>query len=448
MKSLSWASALSGLAVISCACTSNHADAKASPDAPAPASSASAIAPTPSASAAPQPDAARDAPVGHDAAPAPLAGQDFIDQARVLFRLAACGGDAPIPARFDAKTVEAHCKDLTAKYAEYKRQWVDIAMPYIANLEPKGLPQEVVYPFGGSDLMSALATFPDGLTYTTISLEASADIRRVDTITQKKLDAELALNRLHLGKLFEKVHSRTVNLDMESKSDLPGEIVFSLVALAIYGFEPVSLRYFRINADGTLHYLTAEDIDTMEKAELAKKKSPADIAADVFGAVELQFRKAGDPSAPLKTFRHMAWNLDDKHLRADPSILRHLEAKGKVSAMTKAASHCLWSDEFSTIRQYLLDHMVWMISDSTGIPIRIAKRAGWTEDTYGVFEWPAAFFVDNKNVEDNNRNAEDMRKLWKQNPQHDLAFRYGYPDRDHHAHMMVTRPASSPAPAP
>ncbi len=115
--------------------------------------------------------------------------------------------------------------------------------------------------------------------------------------------------------------------------------------------------------------------------------------------------------------------------------------------MTKAASHCLWSDDFSVIRQYLLDHMAWMISDSTGIPVRIASKAGFIQDTYGIMEWPAAFFVDNRNQVAINRDAEDMRKLWKTNPQHDLPFRYGYPDRDHHGHLMVTHPAAAPVPA-
>ena len=36
--------------------------------------------------------------------------------------------------------------------------------------------------------------------------------------------------------------------------------------------------------------------------------------------------------------------------------------------MTKAASYLLWWKEFSLIRNYLLKNMVWMISDSTGIP--------------------------------------------------------------------------------
>jgi hypothetical protein len=108
--------------------------------------------------------------------------------------------------------------------------------------------------------------------------------------------------------------------------------------------------------------------------------------------------------------------------------------------MTKAASHCLWSEDFTVIRQYLLDHMAWMISDSTGIPVKYATKAGFVQDTYGVFEWPAAFFVDNRNQPEINRNAEDMKKLWKTNPQKDLPFRYGYPDSKSHAHMMVTRP--------
>jgi hypothetical protein len=379
--------------------------------------------------------AAPDATPGAPAAP--LVGKDFIDEGNVLFRVAACGGTTPVPERFDAARIDAHCKDLQAKYADYRRQWMDLAVPYIAHIRPKGLPDEVVYPFGGGDLMSALATFPDAVTYTTVSLEIAGDIRKIDSITPRRLEAELGRNRLYLGKLFEKIHSRTVNLDLESRSDLPGEIVFSLVGLAIYGFEPVSVRYFKLNPDGSLRYLTASDIESMEQTAAAKKRGAAEVQADIFGDVEIQFRKAGDPTAPGKTLRHVAYNLDDKHMRANPALSRHLEGKGKVSAMTKAASHCLWSDDFSVIRQYLLDHMAWMISDTTGIPARIAARAGFVQDTYGVMEWPALFgFVDVKN-------AEDMKRLWLTNPQHDLPFRYGYPDQNHHGHMMVTRPSDA-----
>ena len=40
---------------------------------------------------------------------------------------------------------------------------------------------------------------------------------------------------------------------------------------------------------------------------------------------------------------------------------------GEVAAITKAASYLLWRGDFSRIRDYLLDNMVWMVSDSSGI---------------------------------------------------------------------------------
>jgi hypothetical protein len=134
----------------------------------------------------------------------------------------------------------------------------------------------------------------------------------------------------------------------------------------------------------------------------------------------------------------MAFNLDDAHLKADPSLLAHLNAKGKVAAMTKAASHLLWNDHFSSIRGWLIDHTDWMISDSTGIPPRYAQPAGYVQDTYGTFDGPALFGLYDK------RDADDLKHLFKSEPTRDLAFRYGYPDQAGHAHLLVTRRTGTP----
>ena len=53
--------------------------------------------------------------------------------------------------------------------------------------------------------------------------------------------------------------------------------------------------------------------------------------------------------------------------------------------MTKAASYLLWRDNFSTIRDYLLDNMEFMVSDSTGIPPKFATKAGFVQEAYGKF---------------------------------------------------------------
>jgi hypothetical protein len=356
--------------------------------------------------------------------PVPLDGEEFLDQAKALFRVGACGSTGEIPSRFDPAVVAKYCEQLGRASGEYKKTWIDVAEPFIAALRPKDLPDVVVYPFGGGDLVSALSTFPDAVEITTISLEPAGDIRPIDKIAPDRLAHELAVHRSHLERLFEKAHSRTDNLDKESKTELPGEVLFALVALAVHGDEPVSLRYFRLRPDGSIGYVTQADIDAAAHRPKALH--------DLFQNVELRFRRVGTPGEDVHVARHIAYNLDDAHLKADPSLIAYLNGRPKVAAMVKAATHLLWNEHFKTIRGWLVDHADWIISDSTGLPPRIAGPAGYTQDTYGVFEGPSLFGDPDK------RDAEDVRHLFATEPSRPLAFRYGYPDRAGHAHLIVT----------
>src|SRR6202042_2908543 len=106
-------------------------------------------------------------------------------------------------------------------YDDYKKSWVQVAEPFLATLRPKDLPGAVVYPFGGGDMVTALATFPDATEITTISLEPAGDIRPMDKLAPERLTHELAVHRAHLERLFAKAHSRTDNLEKEAQTDLP-----------------------------------------------------------------------------------------------------------------------------------------------------------------------------------------------------------------------------------
>jgi hypothetical protein len=390
-------------------------------------SSAAPDAEEPSASAAPTASAPALASALPDAAEPPEASaevMEYVSRARILFHMAACGGSGEVPLRFDLAVVERHCTELGRAIDEYKKSWVDVAKPFLASLRPKDLPGVVVYPFGGGDLLTALTTFPDATEITTISLEPAGDVRTIDRFPEGQLASELSIHRSHLERLFAKAHSRTDNLEKESKTEFPGEIVFALAALVVDGDEPVGLRYFRIRPDGAIAYLTQGDLD-------AAAHHPNELRS-LFQNAELRFRAVGG-QGPVRVLRHIAYNLDDQHLKSDGSLLAHLSAKGKVAAMTKAASHLLWNDHFSLIRGWLIDHTDWMISDSTGIPPRFAQAAGFIQDTYGTFDGPALFGLYDK------RDADDLKRLFKSEPTRDLAFRYGYPDATGHAHLLVTR---------
>ena len=371
----------------------------------------------------------------------PAAGTDFGAEARVLFRVAACGGEDAIPARFSARSIAAHCKEMAQIYASYRKAWVDEAQGFIARLRPRDLPRVAVYPFGGGDLSSALAVYPDATELTTISLEAAGDVRVIDAIKSAKLDEEVDRIGNEIHRLYYAAHSTTKSLQAASHAELPGTIMFALAGLAVHGMEPVALRYFDIEPDGSLSYLSNAQLDE-RAAEFAARKLGATPPRKVthywyeqvsaFANVEIQFRPHSDPHAALRTYRHIVANLDDSHMAGDDRVLRHLRSKGKVAVMTKAASFLLWYDDFSRIRDYLLHNAAWMISDASGIPPSHAEPAGFEEITYGEFTGP--YFI----IDDKNTRAEFV-KLWKSQPHRDLPFRFGYPDADKHNHLMVLR---------
>jgi hypothetical protein len=426
-----WAACTVAMTFCGCARAPSNDVAPARSAAAAPSTTASvAAAASDTASGSGIADAAPSASATASAATAPeppLEGLEFLPQARAIFRVAACGPSGDVPSRFDATVVAHHCDELKRAYDEYKRAWVDVAQPFLAALRPRDLPSVVVYPFGGGDLASALATFPDATEITTISLEPAGDVRPVDVLAPDRLAHELAVHRSHLERLFEKAHSRTDNLAKEARTELPGEILFALAALVVHGDEPTSLRYFRLRPDGSIAYVTQADVDAAKK--------PAAVHA-LFENAELRFRRGGEPGQagqPVQVLRHMSYNLDDAHLKADPSLLAHLSAKGKVAAMTKAATHLLWNEHFRLIRGWLVGHTDWMVSDSTGLPPRIASAEGFTQDTYGAFDGPSPF------GDPDGADAQDLVRLFASEPLRALPFRYGYPDSHGHGHLIVTR---------
>jgi hypothetical protein len=150
--------------------------------------------------------------------------------------------------------------------------------------------------------------------------------------------------------------------------------------------------------------------------------------------MELVYTKNEAVIGPEKLIhRHVSANLHNSHFSGSP-LETHLLRKGRIAAVTKAASYLLWRPDFSAIRGYLLSNMESMVSDSTGILPRDAEKAGFELITYGRFN---GAFLDDKGGID----AESMRSLWRSQPYRPLPFRFGYSDIYGANHMMITRPA-------
>jgi hypothetical protein len=357
-------------------------------------------------------------------------GHDFTPEAKALLVVGACGDGTP-PESVTEKMLKDHCeptgkdKHVKGGQQDYLTTWVKPASEFFAAHVPKDVPKKVVYPFAGGDLSTALTVYPDADEITTISLEPAGDPRDIGTL--KGHDMEKALEKVdyELNFLYRVNFSNTINMiDAMRSGTLPTQLIFGLSALKIHGYEIVALHYFKLNDDGTIHYLSDDDL----KKAPDPAKAKAETRNRFFANAEVQFKKSG---GRIQIYRHIQQNLDNEHIKADPRIMKHLEAKGTVAGMTKAASYLLSWESFSTMRDYLTGHVAWMVSDATGVAPKWGKPAGYEYETYGTFVGP--------HIPAGNGISKDWRTEFESEPKRDLAFRFGYYDKKQANHLIIMK---------
>jgi hypothetical protein len=367
---------------------------------------------------------------------------EFIDDVKVIYNVVTCQGGA-LPDTLDAKAVASYCASQKPHMARFTEHWGTGGKAFLASLRPASLPPELVYPFGGGDLMMALNSFPDAKVITTLSLELAGDPRRFKLVKDSAVLKE-SLNGLLMtsNTTLLSNDSKSVNLSSIQRGELPGQLSMHLIGLALHSMEPVSVRFFRIEPDGTLHYYSKAEIEALDgtKASKLKEEWKSPDFSPAFANVEVQFVPLGQPTATRRIHRHIAADLSNDGLKKAPGLLVHLEAKGHVAAMTKAASYLLWNSNFSVIREYLSSHLDFMFSDSTGLLPKYVKKAGLVMETYGSFHQSFLNTAESS--------QEDLSKEFSSQPKRFLPMRFGYPDGspEKRSHLMVThRPMAADA---
>jgi len=372
--------------------------------------------------------------------------RDFTPEIADTYAAVACGHAGKADG-FAAAPVAKHCTAAGATLAQWHKHWRAKVAPFVAT-NATTTATDVLYPFGGGDLATALVVYPDALEYTTISLEGMGDPRAITDLRGDakgaKLATALAGFRENLAESFGYAWNTTADLSVGSTASaakpagprVPQILGVALTALAVNGYEPVSAKYFRIAADGTLAYLTAEDIATWDAAKHpAARKQENDLQTGLFTNIEITFRKQGDAAAPLKTFRHFAADLSNKGM--DPGVRAYL-TKGvgggtrALATITKAAVYLLWRDAFSDLRDLLLARMVIMVSDDTGILPSTSEPAGFAVTVWGKYH--GAFFKGADHAI-----AAKLATYWKKHAVGGIDFHFGYYDDERQSHIMVTK---------
>lgn len=460
------------LMVSACGATNDKAEAEPTRAAPA----KPAVTPAPTPTPAPAPPAP---PIGDEPPPG---GHDFTPTGKIILSVGACGGDGTAPEGFRKELISQHCAVIEKTQTQYKKAWLDVAAPFFVAHVPATVPKQVVYPFAGGDLSTALTVYPDADEITTMSLEPAGDPRTLEALAKQKspsldvgkmtkpesvkpaplptkrkrspavgksdkpersddgnadeepvvlekgpptLEKALRTVEYELRFLYRVNFSNTINMiDAMRGGLLPTNLIFSLSALKVHGYEVVSLRYFKLDAEGNIKYLTDDDV--------ASAPNPTTGAPDyrnrIFANAEIRFKR---PGGRVQIYRHIQVNLDNDHLKKDMRVIKHLELKGNVAGMTKAASYLLSWDSFSIIRGYLIGNVQWMVSDATGVAPKWGKPKGFAYETYGAFQIP--------HIGAGNSIAKDWRDEFAREPTRKLGFRFGYYDgtKAHTNHLII-----------
>lgn len=286
---------------------------------------------------------------------------------------------------------------------------------------------QVTYLFGGPDLISALALFPEARSYALGGLEPVGKLANPLLLPPEELHASLAALRKSTEVILSFNHFITKDMKTDLKSSaFEGVFPIMLVFLSFTDTRIDSAERLTLRPDGSL--VPGEQ----EKGQ---------------AALRITFRPA--PLVPPAEVVYVQADLSDSALKKNSAVLEWLGSRGPAAGYLKAASYLPHSGSFSLARNFLLGNCTAILQDDSGIPLSAFRAAGWRVICFGAYTNPLEIFA--------KHDQPDLREIYATGGALPLPFGFGYRWQrgestlllglpPHHAPRAL--PALSPSPPP
>ncbi|HSA97235.1 MAG TPA: hypothetical protein VLJ16_14360 [Acidobacteriota bacterium] len=311
---------------------------------------------------------------------------------------------------FAALESEAAWKDFSAEAATHGKAFDDAIigpMRTWAKTElrsPRKQTRTLFYPFGGPDLATALALFPDVPTVVLIGLEPVGNLPEFERLSaERRAEAFADLGPLVLDFLKRGYFVTMEMMDAYSKGHIDGALPVIGFFLKRAGFSIVSVRRLLPAAGGGWD-------ETPYRTLEARPRRPYGIRIDCVGAGETM----------LRSVYYFSCDIENRSFPAGSPLYDLFDGLPGMTTFVKAGSYLLHWDNFSNLRQLILDRSLYVLQDDTAVPYRFFKAGGWTVTLYGRYATPVKDF---KNVE-----QPDLRAAYE-DPEMDvrpLPYHFGY----------------------
>jgi len=257
-----------------------------------------------------------------------------------------------------------------------------------------GSPSTLLYPFGGPDLLHAIAMFPHTATYVLLGLEPTGSLPGLEAN-----DPNAVANAL-------KQLSRSMDTQLKVGYFITKDMRADLNNGPLQGVTPVLLASI-----GLLN----GSVDNIQS-----------ISAGGKPAVQIDFRI---PGAGSKRAIYVSGDLSNKGFSGGYAAWLH-SYSGSV-AYFKAASYLMHDDGFSGIRNFVLNNTKAVVEDDSGIPYRYFGN-GWETKLFGRYDTPIELFA--------NHGQADLRAAYNAaGGAPEIPFGTGYQFRAANANLQLYR---------
>jgi hypothetical protein len=263
----------------------------------------------------------------------------------------------------------------------------------------------VFYPFSGPDALYALALFPNASTFVLAGLEPVGEIPDLGALPEAELNASLADLRAAIASIQAFSFFRTREMRAQfSKNQFAGVTPILLLFIARHGFAVHRVDPLVLEPDATLR-------DTSPAA-----RAPAEGSVP---GVRITFARPGDKR--LRTLYYFKSDLSDTGLAAAPQPLVWLANVSPRATYLKSASYLMHAQQFSRVRDFILDKPELVVQDDSGIPLRHFATESWDRAFFGSYDGPIRLFA--------NRFQKDLLEAYSASAK-PLAFGIGYDHQD------------------
>lgn len=233
-------------------------------------------------------------------------------------------------------------------------------------------PQPVLfYLFSGPDFLYADSFFPSATTYVMAGLEPPGQIPDLRKYSRGEIASSLRDLRSSLSSVLSYSFFQTKFMRVDfSRTKLNGTVPVLMTFLARTGKTIYDIELFDLQSDGTLHPVDEK------------------IANATGHGARITF---GDANVGKKrTLYYFSTDLSDSGIKTS-GFLTFCDTLGHGDSFIKSASYLMHSDNFSTVRDFLLTHSVSLLEDDSGIPVRFFAQ-GWQLHPYGRYVGPISLF--------------------------------------------------------